>query len=76
MKQPWGGTYSESNALSFTELVPGEVVPSEHHVDKRRQKRKGLEVVFDPAAHKFEPLYFLERPLCFRVDALKTSTFS
>ena len=62
MKQTWGGTFSEGNALSFSELVPGDAVPSAHHVDKRRQKRKGVEVLFDPAAHKcvvLGPLGFL-----------------
>ena len=52
MKRSWGGTFSEGNALSFSELVPGDSVPNAHHVDKRRQKRKGVEVLFDPAAHK------------------------
>ena len=52
MAKAWGGTFSESNALSFSEHVPGDAVPTAHHVDKLRLKRKGLEVVFDPAAHK------------------------
>ena len=52
MKRSWGGAFSEGNALSFSELVPGDSVANAHHVDKRRQKRKGVEVLFDPAAHK------------------------
>ncbi|KAK9835043.1 hypothetical protein WJX81_006555 [Elliptochloris bilobata] len=69
MKQAWGGTYSEGNALSFSELVPGDAVPTAHHVDKRRQKRKGLEVVFDPAAHKDFVTGFHKRKLQRRKEA-------
>ena len=51
-KRP-GGRFAENNALSFNETVAGDRrEASNNHVQKRRRVSKGLEVVFDPSAHK------------------------
>ena len=46
---PWTSESAEVDALAFEEPA-GE--PRANHVEKRRQKRKGVEVIFDPQAHK------------------------
>ncbi len=51
-KRP-GGRFAETNALAFTETVAGDPrAASSNHVQKRRRVSKGMEVVFDPSAHK------------------------
>ena len=53
MSGKWGrGSHAEDNALAFVQTVEGEAAPSQHHVQKRRKKQRGLEIVFDPQAHK------------------------
>ena len=53
MERSWkGGTHAEENALSFANAVAGEQGVNQHHVQKRRKKQKGLEITFDPQAHK------------------------
>ena len=53
MASKWGGgSHAEENALAFVPAVAGEEVPSQSHVQKRRKKQKGLEITFDPQAHK------------------------
>ena len=49
-KRPWGGDFAETNALAFGE--DGTAENRVHHVEKHKQKRKGLEIVFDPEAHR------------------------
>ena len=53
MTGKWGGgSHAEDNALAFVQTVEGEAAPSQHHVQKRRKKQRGLEIMFDPQAHK------------------------
>ena len=46
----WGGDFAETNALAFGSQGPAEA--KKNYVEKRKRKAKGLEIVFDPQAHK------------------------
>ena len=49
-----GGRFAERNALAYDEVTPGDPkVAANNHVSKRRKTTKGLEIIFDPKAHKY-----------------------
>lgn len=48
----WGGPHAEQNALSFADAVAGEDKFNASHTRKRNKRQKGLEITFDPVAHK------------------------
>ena len=48
----WGGSHAEQNALSFADEVAGEDQLKHSHTKKRNKRQKGLEITFDPVAHK------------------------
>lgn len=50
VRKPWGGDFSETNALAFGEQ--GTAEGRKFHIEKRKRASKGLEVVFDPEEHK------------------------
>ena len=45
-------SFSGRDALAYSQRVAGEEAASKQHVQKRRRADKGLEVVFNPGAHK------------------------
>lgn len=49
----WGGSHAEENALSFAEDVAGDETLKYSHTKKRNKRQKGLEITFDPVAHKY-----------------------
>ncbi|EFJ51957.1 hypothetical protein VOLCADRAFT_103160 [Volvox carteri f. nagariensis] len=44
--------FREYDALGLNKKVPGEKVPSLHHISKHKQKKKNVEVVFDVKDYK------------------------
>jgi len=48
----WGGSHAEENALSFAEDLAGDDTLKYSHTKKRNKRQKGLEITFDPVAHK------------------------
>ena len=50
VRKPWGGDFSETNALAFGEQ--GTAEGRKFHIEKHKRASKGLEVVFDAEAHK------------------------
>jgi hypothetical protein len=48
----WGGSHAEQNALSFADEVAVEDKLKHSHTKKRNKRQKGLEITFDPVAHK------------------------
>ena len=56
--------FAEEDALAWDQN-PADAPASANHVQKRLQKRKGVEVAFDPKAHRFsikQGLHYLAVP--------------
>ncbi|GIL42958.1 hypothetical protein Vafri_777 [Volvox africanus] len=63
--------FREYDALGLQRRVPGDKVASVHHVSKRKQKQKDVEVVFDVKDYKEYVTGFRKRKQQRRQDAQK-----
>ncbi|GIL73013.1 hypothetical protein Vretimale_4644 [Volvox reticuliferus] len=63
--------FREYDALGLRRRVPGEKVASVHHISKRKQKQKDVEVVFDVKDYKEYVTGFRKRKQQRRQDAQK-----
>ncbi|BDA42598.1 probable ribosomal RNA-processing protein 17 at N-terminal half [Coccomyxa sp. Obi] len=65
----WGGPHAEENALSFADTVAGEDKFQPSHTKKRNKRQRGLEITFDPVAHKEYVTGFHKRKLLRKKEA-------
>ncbi|GLC63467.1 hypothetical protein PLESTF_000039300 [Pleodorina starrii] len=63
--------FREYDALGLWKKVPGDQVPSAHHISKRKLKQKDVEVVFDVKDYKDYVTGFRKRKQQRRQDAMK-----
>ncbi|GLI69020.1 hypothetical protein VaNZ11_013559 [Volvox africanus] len=63
--------FREYDALGLQRRVPGDKVASVHHISKRKQKQKDVEVVFDVTDYKEYVTGFRKRKQQRRQDAQK-----
>lgn len=57
--------FREYDALGLQRRVPGDALPVAHHISKRKQKQKNVEVVFDVKDYKWVSI---ARCLAFDTD--------
>lgn len=44
--------FRDYDALGLRARIPGDTAPNAHHISKRKQKQKDVEVVFDAKDYK------------------------
>ncbi|PNW85376.1 hypothetical protein CHLRE_03g183500v5 [Chlamydomonas reinhardtii] len=63
--------FRDYDALGLRARIPGDTAPNAHHISKRKQKQKDVEVVFDAKDYKEYVTGFRKRKQQRRQDAMK-----